>query len=190
MIKVEEEYGVWGKYILALLYAKNKEPIVGSIKLQKELFLLSRSIKELRENDVFEAHFLGPYSEEIEEDVVGNLEVDGLIKISDKKGKIYALTSEGEHIARRIYENLPEKERRLVEWVKELLNDLENEEVLALIYFSYPKMAKHSTKIDRILKKRRDLALSLYKKGKISLRKAAEIACIDQEKFTELLKEA
>jgi len=61
---------------------------------------------------------------------------------------------------------LPEKERKLIEWVKDLLNNLDNEEVLALIYFSYPQMAKYSAKIDKILKNRKDLALKLYKKGK------------------------
>jgi len=174
--EIEEEYGLWAKYVLALLYAKNKEPVQGSLKLQKELFLLSRSIKALREEDIFEAHFLGPYSEELEEDIINSLELDGLIKISNKKGKIYMLTQEGERIARKVYESLDEKERKIIEWVKDLLNDLNNEEVLALIYFAYPRMAKHSTKIDKILKNKKDLALNLYKKGKISLKKAIEIA--------------
>jgi len=111
--EIEEEYGIWGKYVLALLYAKNKEPIVGTLKLQKELFLLSRSIKELRENDVFEAHFLGPYSEELEEDVINGLVVDGLIKISDKKGNIYSLTPEGEKVAKKSMKACPKKRESL-----------------------------------------------------------------------------
>lgn len=185
--EVLEDYGLWGKYLLALLYAKGKIPISGRLKLQKELFILSKGIKELKTDNVFEAHFLGPYSSMIEEEVVEGLELDDLINVSGKKN-VYSLTHEGEKLAEQIFKNLPENERNLLEWVKENFNDLEDDELLALIYFTFEDSAKHSEKIREITKKRRKIAERLYKKERVSIKKAAKIAGMSETEFEKVIR--
>lgn len=175
------------RFILLLLGAKNSEPIPGPIHLQKEMYLLQKLFPKLADETDYEPYFLGPYSE-IVSDEVEQLASSGMV--SAKPGRI-ELTPDGNKAFGIMKEKSSEKEMQKVEEFKELLNDLTKDELLAFIYFSYPsqnELEKESIEYIDLLTKRPRLALSMYRKGKISAQKAAQIADKHLEDFLEGLK--
>jgi len=164
-------------YLLLLLGEKNFEPIKGKLWLHKEMFLLSSNLERLKPLMDFEPYFYGPHSERVD------VELDQLIKsgLVRVEGNKIILTDIGEKVHMVLRTKTSKEKLELINEIKELLNDLSKDELLALIYFSFPKMAKDSLEIQSIKKKRRELALTLYRKGKISLAKAAEISGLSIE---------
>mgnify|MGYP004442993519 FL=1 len=71
--------------------------------------------------------------------------------------------------------------------MKELFDGLTSSEVCALTYFTFPETTSESVILDKIIKNRKKLALSLYKKKKISVEKASEIAGIPLMNMYKLL---
>ncbi len=170
------------RFILLLLGAKNKESIPGPIFFQKEMFLLSDLFPKLGDETDYEPYFLGPHSE-IVADEAEQLSMSGLIKADP--GNI-RLTKEGEEAYQKIIKKAPKEEIEKIEEFKDFLNDLTKDELLAFIYFSYPsleELEKESIEYKDLLPKRKKLAISLCKKGKISAQKAAHIAGEDLEDF-------
>jgi uncharacterized protein YwgA len=183
----EEEFTLLEKTILALLYLKEKSPIFGKLRLQKMIFLISQDFEKLRDELDFEPHRYGMYDQTID-DMIGGLELDGFVTIDENNNKI-ALTQKGIEKAGEILKEFSEKEIETIEEVKELFEDLTEDEILALLYFKFPEFAKYSEKLNEITKRRRELAISLYKKGKVSLEAASEIASMNVKDFMKLLKE-
>ena len=70
----------------------------------------------------------------------------------------------------------------------EISDRLTDEELIGLVYFTYPEYTKESRIYNDIIRKRVNIAESLYKKEVVSLGKAAEIAGMSIEKFVEYLK--
>ena len=77
---------------------------------------------------------------------------------------------------------------RVIDDFKRFLNDLNDEEVLAFIYTSYPKYISESVKWDELKPRRKDFAIALFRKNKVSFGKAAEIAGLNPMEFDILLK--
>lgn len=175
------------RFILLLLGAKNSEPIPGPIHLQKEMYLLQNVFPKLAEDTGFEPYFLGPESE-IVADEAEQLDMSGLIEA--RPGQL-ELTSEGKEISELLRKKSDDKEIQKVEEFKDMLNDLSKDEVLTFIYFSYPspeELEKESIEYRNLLPKRAKIAISLYKKDKVSAQKAAQIAGLDLEDFLSELK--
>lgn len=172
------------KYILVLLRSNNFESIKGNLWLQKELFLLSQTYDDLKEESEFEPYFLGPHSELVEDEFDDLLQVDLVMKVGNR----IKLTNSGKEIADFISKKIKEEDRKIVSDLKEFINDLSEDDLLGFIYFSYPDMRKESIKFNKIKQKRQMIAFNLYRKGKISIGKAAEIAGMTIEVFTNFLK--
>ncbi|MEI7857826.1 MAG: hypothetical protein WCH85_10025, partial [Methanomicrobiales archaeon] len=68
---------------------------------------------------------------------------------------------------------------------KEFLNDLSRDEILLFVYVSYPDFMEKSAVCERVIRKRIPTAISLYKKEKVSLEKAAFLAGLPVEKFLD-----
>lgn len=171
------------KYTLLLLSANNFEPIKGKLWYQKELFLLSKNNEELAEDADFEPDFMGPYSEIADEE----LEQLESARVVGKEGNKLKLTGLGQKIAKIIGENATVEEKEMIEDFKNVLNDLTEDELLGFIYFTFPEMTEESIKIRKIYPKRKNIALNLYAKSKISFGKALEISDISIDDF---IKEA
>lgn len=171
------------KFALLLLNAKGKEPIRGQLWYQKELFLLAKAFKELNEEAGFEPYLLGPHSELAAE------ELDELTQLglAEKAGSKYQLTSKGEEVVNTFEKKIDSKEKEMIEEVKDFLNDLSENELLTFVYVTYPDMTEESIK-RKVTEKRQEVAYHLYKKGKISIGKAAELAGLGLEKFSGYLK--
>jgi uncharacterized protein YwgA len=183
----EEEFTLLEKTILVLLYLKEKSPIFGKLRLQKMIFLISQDFEKLRDELDFEPHRYGMYDQTID-DMVEGLELDGFVTVDENNNKI-TLTQKGIEKAKEILKEFSEKEIETIEEVKELFEDLTEDEILALLYFKFPEFAKYSEKLGEITRKRKELAISLYKKGKVSLEAASEIAGMNVKEFMKLLKE-
>jgi len=78
-----------------------------------------------------------------------------------------------------------EDETEAIEDFKKFLNDLTGDELLLFIYVSHPEYTEESAVRDDVLGKRLPTAISLYKKGKVSLEKAAFLAGLPIEKFLD-----
>lgn len=170
--------------ILLLLDANDAQEIKGKTWLQKEMFLVVHNVpEEVAEEAQYEPHHYGPYSETIDSELDA-LRMMGLVEINDK----IKLRPSGQALAKRLKNMVSKDFLDLLSEIKRELNDLSEDELLAYIYFTFPEMTVESRAIERIMRKRMRLAISLYKKGKVSLSKAAQIAGVSVSDFIELLR--
>ena len=108
----------------------------------------------------------------------------------DKIGAKFILTKLGKEIALDIKKSLPTNENDLVEEVKEFLNDMSKDELLLFIYISYPNMTDDAVEFKKILPRRKDIAIGLYRKDKVSVGKAAELAGISVSEMVKILSDS
>lgn len=180
---IEEYLSVTQKIAILLLSANLFEPIRGKLWYQKELFLVAENIPRLEEETDFEEDLLGPYSE-IADDEFDQLRIEGIV---DKRK--LRLTPFGRRLAKSLESKAGKNLLQLISEMKSFLNNLTKDELLGLIYFSYPKMRTESVEFERIEENRLPIAIRLYEKGKVSLGKASEVAGLSQEDFMEILRE-
>lgn len=175
------------RFIILLASAKEYESIPGPLHLQKEIYLLQKLFPNLATETDYEPYFMGQHSEVVA-DELGELESSGLIK--NTPGSI-KLTSDGNVASMRLRKRSSKKEIEKIEEFKELLNDMTKEELLAFVYLSDPAhevLEEESAEYKDIMRSRKQLAVSMYRKGKISAQKAAEIAGENFENFFTQLK--
>ena len=175
------------RYLFLLLRApgsdgRHGEPVKGNLWLQKELYLVSRNVKQL--SDEFEAYRLGPFSEAVEE-YESQLRVSQFIDVTSAGIK---LTSKGQKIAEEVWIQASKDEQELVSQFKSLLNDLSRDELLVLVYSTFEESTINSDIRAEIEAKRKDVAVSLFRKRKVSLERAAKIAQMSLTQFMKLLK--
>lgn len=170
------------KLVLYAIGAVDNSPIKSRIKIQKIMFLISNVFKDFQDLLHFEPHLFGPYSETLD-----NV-LDSLIRLGyvQSIGSNFRLTSSGLNA----YSSLKHKPE--LAWViddfKLFLNDLSDDEVLAFVYASYPKYISESVKWDELKPRRKDFAISLFRKNKVSFSRAAEIAGLNPMEFDIFLK--
>ncbi len=166
------------KYSILLLNANNSEPIKGKVWFQKELFLVSENIPKLADETEFEEDLMGPLSINADAELE-HLRVEQFV---ESNGKI-RLTQKGQEVARRLEARARPETKAIISDMKSFLNDLSEDELLGFIYFTYPKMVTESIEFEEIKSKRCEIAVSLYRKKKVSIGKAAQIAGLSQEDF-------
>jgi hypothetical protein len=149
---------------------------------QKELYLISRVITELAEEAEFESDLMGPYSE-LADEQTDRLRRENVIDSEQKQ-----LTIRGQKIVGKIESEFSSDTAKFIGEIKDFLNDLSKDELLGFIYYSYPDMRVDSLEFKRISTKREEIAVSLFRKDKISLGKAALISGLSQEEVIDLLQ--
>jgi len=180
---IEEYLSITQKIAILLLSANLFKPLKGKTWFQKELFLIAENIPSLKEDADFEEDFLGPYSETAR-DELEQLRTEGIV---DKRK--LRLTYLGRRLAKLLEEKAGNNLLQFISDIKSFLNNLTLDELLGFIYFSYPEFRIESIEFERIKKNRMPIATSLYKKGKVSLGKAAEVSGLSQEAFIGTLRE-
>lgn len=171
------------KIAILLAASNDNEPIKGRLWFQKEIFLIINNLESLKQYADYEADYMGPYSESLEEELI-QLELEGILETNNYR---ISLTDIGEEISKILGRKIRQKEiLDMISNFKELLNDLSEDELLAFIYTSFPELSVESTKYEKLKPKLRKIAIRLYKKGKISIGKASEISGLPTNK---LLKE-
>ncbi len=171
------------KVTLALLGLDDK-PIKGKVWFQKELFLISKLDSEIQDEIEFEPHHYGPYSYDADYKLQ-NLESEDLIEIIGNE--IY-LTKKSEVLIALIIKSMPKEELEFLKRIKNSLNDLSMMELLAFIYQTNKDMTTQSVQLQSVLKNKVTYAISLFRKNKVSLGKASEIAEMSPKQFLQDLK--
>lgn len=166
------------KIFLMLLRAGKNKPIPGNLWLQKEMFMIAKNLQPLENYLEFQPHLQGPYSESVE-NKLQNLEYKGFVS---KRDRNIELTERGKEIVNEFYPSASKELIDLIEDVKNFVNDLTQDELLLYVYYTYG-MASESYELENIEQKREKLAKRLYKKGKVSLEKASELAGLSIFKF-------
>ena len=170
------------EWILLLLYAAGGR-IPSRIHMQKALFIAARHVDELGEVLEFNAYRMGPWSEEVN-DALENALLSGLVSES---GDGISLTDQGIAKARVLWNELSERHRRILKDVAKFVNAMSIDELLLYIYTVYGYGEK-SDVIDKLLRRRRELAMSMFRKGLVSIELAARIAGEPLPRFVEYLK--
>ena len=169
------------QYMLFLFDSLNEKPIKNKINIMKMLFFISINVPSLENQFNFEADNYGPSSDVVERNLE-SLHQENFLK-HDKDG--YQLNRLGkEYLNSRNFDNV---DFVLIEDMKRLFDGLTSDEVCALTYFTFPDTTSESVILERIIKNREKLALKLFKKNKISVEKASEIAGISMVEMYELL---
>jgi hypothetical protein len=181
---LKEEFTLLEKIILVLLYLSRNNQKIDKLRLTKMIFLISYDIKELREELDFKIYKTEIYDQNIN-DILDGLKQDGFIKI---KNKYIMLTEKGIEEAEKIFKEFSKKEIDILEEVLDLFDGTTNDEILAVFYFKVPGFSELSGPLPKIVKNRKKLAISLYRKGKISIGAASEIAGMNIKDFMEMLK--
>ena len=169
------------QYILLLFNALNEKPIKNMINIMKMLYFISLNVSSLENEFSFEADNYGPSSDVVERNLE-SLNQENFLKESKKGFQLNKLGKE--YLNSR---NFDDVDNDLIEDMKELFDGLTSDEVCALTYFTFPDTTSESLILDRIIENRQKLALNLYKKNKISVEKASEIAGIPLMEMYQLL---
>jgi len=160
------------RYIILLLGVDDK-PIPSIFHLEKELFILCKANPNVARNLEFIPHSYGPYS-----DVVRNLVYDSSY-ITIINGRIY-LNDAGRKIYEELVKTYGENPRfkqflELLKMIRRIYDKLSTEELLFLIYITYPEFRENSVYYEELVKKKDKLASSLLRKGLITKQRYLEI---------------
>ena len=169
--------------ILELLKVNDEKSVIGNVAFQKEMFLISNCIDKVNERAEFIPHSLGPYSEASEVSM-DNLVSMGLVE--KKEGNTYKITSSGIKVLGLKQDIFSQEEIESIANFKRFIGNLTNDEILLFIYASYPDFTTGSAEYRIIMRSRVKNAISIYKKGIVSLEKAASLAGVDIERFLDL----
>jgi predicted HTH domain antitoxin len=177
------------RFFFMLLYAPIDGslfvPVQGETWLQKEMYALSRIFPDIEEDADFEAYHYGSFSESVDE--VKDQYKNSKYVTRDPRGQLQ-LSAKGLELAEEVWRAATFEERRAVQEVKQAYNDMGRDELLLFMYGTYPETAENSDVRERIMANRRGLALNLYKKGKVSYQKAAELAGMRLDDFMQQVK--
>jgi hypothetical protein len=169
--------------ILSLLHARNNEPVKGNLFFQKEMFVITDYIEEIKDPADYQPYLHGAWSEACKVHLK-NLKSLSLVESNDN----IRLSHNGEKVISSIKSPLLSKDNiDAIEDFKEFLNSLTRQELLLFSYVSYPKFAEESTTYKDVMSRRVPTAISLYKKRKISLGKAVFLSGLNIDEFLDRL---
>jgi len=170
------------KHIILLLYARDCEPIPGVAWFQKELYLVAENVPEVSKEAGFVSGAYGPCSKNAD-DRLKDLVLRGMV---NKKGNKISLSDLGVKVAHKVVKEASKDTLELLDDFKGLLNDMSGKELTTFIYLTFPEsdasLAPKGIKEDRVV-----VAKTLYRKGKLSLERAAEIAGVSVEDFRQTM---
>jgi len=138
--------------LLALLYARDCEPIRGSVRIMKQIFLFQKErwSRNEKRNSVaryfykFVPYDYGPCSFDIYDDLDKLAEKRYIIEIRlpDKRYASYRLSEQGEYRAYRVLSQLPPSIKVRFNNIKEEFNRLPLYSLLSYVYNQYPKYSE------------------------------------------------
>ena len=160
-------------------------PMETLVRLQKVIFLSSKSLPDiLGEVFIFEHHKKGPFCEDVGE-ICRDMVSGGMVRGSD-----VSLTDLGADVFDLISRRIREPLSGDVDFWKEFVTGLSEDELLTFVYVNYPDEIVNSDVWDRL---RGDLVrntVSLVRKGKITAGKGAEMVGMRYLDFEEFLKKS
>jgi uncharacterized protein YwgA len=159
------------------------EPIKNQVKIQKTIFLSSKSLPEIFEDEyTFQKHKKGPYSEKIDEDI-SVIRSEGYISGSD-----FNLSNRGRKVYNAIELSIRDPLKSVIQDSKKFVVGLTDDELLTFIYTLFPEYTEDSEVWENLKSNRVKNAVSMLKKGKITASRAAEIAGMNYYDFEDYLR--
>jgi len=151
-----------------------------ALHLQKEMFLLSNFKENLKDDLNFKKHYYGPFSQTIEEAVKSPTYLSEIFEFSGDK---LFLSEKGNiEFDKMMQENKGKEEFELIisglTLIRTVYDKLNNEELLFLIYSTYPEYTEFSKVSDDLLKNisnRNRILNSLLAKGVITQERYEEL---------------
>lgn len=184
----DNQKGLENLILLVLGSKKNKK--ISILHLEKELFLIWNFHPSIKIYLHFIKHYRGPYSPEIPETIRDPVYLDGCWKYLPPKNSDYIsggyvkLTHFGLKEYERLYNSIKnQKDDDLshlltaIDIVRQLYDKLDLDELLLLIYDSYPKFIDFSEEYNKINRNRVNIANKLKNKR-----------VIDAEKYKSLIE--
>lgn len=175
------------RHILLLLGAKNTESVRIPTHLQNTMYFIQNLFPKLARELNYEPGSFGPFSETLAKRVE-EMEFTKLIK--SKHDRI-ELTLEGKRTYNELKSKMSDDDIEAIADFKEFCNDLNRNELLVFMY-GHETLKKNldgeCKEYKKILSKRVSIAIAMYKTGKISMQKAAQIAGKHLMEFIEELK--
>ncbi|MGB8215903.1 MAG: hypothetical protein WCE94_01255 [Candidatus Methanoperedens sp.] len=176
----EEELRQRGLENFILLVLGMVDNKISLLHLEKEVFLLWNFHPQIKQYLTFIKHFRGPFSKEIQESILNPFYLDDYwMYIPPKKGDNLSggyieLTNLGKKEYKRLVNKIREDDDLLhllagIKTVRELYDKLTKEELLLLIYDTFPVYIEKSKVYKDIESKKAKLAESLLNKGFIDL---------------------
>ena len=161
------------RYIALLLGVKDN-PIPSMWHLQKEMFIASRTVPKINEIFGFEKHYHGPYSQTLQEVTEDPLHLDNAYKV--RRDGTISITQYGKDYFNKIVDQYKGNERfanllQALKLTRNVYDKLGREELLFLIYMTYPDYADASNIYDELVGNRENrdrLANSLFSKGLVT----------------------
>lgn len=180
--RIEQEDNQKGLENLILLVLGARDSKLSILHLEKEVFLLWNFHPSLKVYLHFIKHYRGPFSPEIPETIREPVYLYGSWKYIPPKNKDYMsggyakLTPKGQKRYNKVFNSIKntgddELMHLLtgIDIVRQLYDKLSFDELLLLIYDSYPKYIKFSEEYNRINRDRPNIAKQLKNKGIIDL---------------------
>lgn len=159
--------------LMLLIIGVSNSPI-SLLHLQKETFLLWNFHPYMKEFLHFIEHYRGPFSSEIEKTVLYPFYLEGCWSYKSPhdvlSGGYVQITHEGVKKYKEIHHKAQESKNLNIlltgiQAVRELYDKLNEEELLLLIYDTYPRYKLRSKVSNSIFNKRKSLAKQIYQKG-------------------------
>lgn len=136
-------------WLIALLHAAGtrgyNEPVVGSVRIMKLLFLIKQRI-QLNNFYTFQPYLYGPCSFDVYKDLAELTKESIVEEIKDKytKFETFKLTTKGEKEGERTFSELPDETKKAIEEVKTEFNQMSFVTLLRYVYSKYPKYRRLS----------------------------------------------
>jgi hypothetical protein len=173
------------EHMILLILGESKGKI-SMLHLHKETFLLWNFSSHVREFISFIAHYRGPYSNDITSIIKNPSYLSDCwnyippLKHDSLTGGYVEVTFEGKKTYDDLYQQLTELEdiQPLLSGIKivhEVYDNLEPEELLLLIYDTFPEYTENSDVYSKIYDKRKKIASNLLSKEKITPERYMEL---------------
>ncbi len=165
------------KYVLALLRVETdgeNNGISGQTWIQKMMYAASKAHPQLECG--FVPHLRGMYSQRLK-NTLCELEKNGLVcmeKDGEERQPVH-LTWRGRQEADEAIKDVESNVLRSLHSLKSVFNGLTYREMIALSYTKFPEMLEKSELSDKYQEWRKDAALSMAGRGKISMSLGAQI---------------
>lgn len=137
------------EWMLALLLIRGSsgeaEPIVGRLKLMKQLFVIGQLLKPANFYE-FVPYLYGPCSFDVYKDLQALLSINAIDVIDEFRDGYgtHKISEKGMHEFRPVFDSLDSATKSAIEKVKRDYNNLSTIELLAKIYKEYPDFAINS----------------------------------------------
>lgn len=174
------------RYILGLL-AESDEPLSDHLMLQKEVFLLSQASEKLAAACQFTPHFKGPFSEEVESALQDLHDVGMVSYRAPFKADIHLKPAFRDEVRHWWHANAPPHVVESTRATAAFAQGLTQDEMLLCVYSDHPTMTVESVVRPQVEARRVPNAVSLYRKGKVTLNRAAELSGMNHLAFKRML---